>query len=78
MNLFSSFFGLKKRQQLRIAVKWSVDAHVPKTDGSVRFHTRDISLRGVRLEGDTSSAFQQVLFGDGEAHMQLRLPRFRP
>ena len=30
---------------------------------------RDITLQGIRLEGDTSGAFQQVIFGNGQARM---------
>ena len=71
MRLLSA---LKRRRQTRIAVKWPVEATVPKTGRAVRFQTRDISLQGIRLEGDTSEAFQQVLFGDGQAHLQLCLP----
>ena len=35
---------------------------------------RDISLQGIRLEGDTSEAFQPVLFSNGQARTQLCLP----
>lgn len=77
MGFIADLFNLRRRQQPRIAVKWWVDVQVPETESYVGFLTRDISLPGVRLEGETSESFRRMLCQDGQARMQLRVPGHR-
>jgi hypothetical protein len=74
MKFISNLLNLKRRQEPRLAVKWWVDVQVPKTENYVGFLTRDISLPGVRLEGETSEAFKRMICEDGQVHMRLRIP----
>ena len=70
----AELLGWRRGRQPRIAVRWWVDVQVPRTGHYVGFVTRDISLPGVRLVGNTCEAFKRVLSEDGQARMRLRVP----
>ena len=74
MGFITQLLGREVRRQMRIEVNWQADVKMPQTALSARFLTRDISLKGVRLVGDTPEAFQDVLAGDGWADIRFSVP----
>lgn len=64
----------RRRQAPRLAARWFVDVQVHANESYVGFYTRDVSVRGVRLQGGSDHEIQRLLSPQGRAHMRLRVP----
>lgn len=71
---FLDLFGLKRRNQPRVAVRWFVDVQVPGTDHYIGFYSHNISPTGVYLQGVTSKSFEKILSGDRQTSMRVHMP----
>jgi hypothetical protein len=77
MDAFLDLFGLKRRENPRVSVNWLVDIRVPGTDGFIGLTARDISIDGIRLEGNTPDALERILIQGKRVNMSIRVPGAR-
>lgn len=74
MDAFLDLFGLKRRENLRVAVNWLIDIKVPNSDGFIGLTAHDVSIDGIRLQGNTSDVMRRILSQGKRVNMSIKIP----
>ena len=74
MDAFLDLFGLKRRENQRVAVNWLVDIKVPDSDGFIGLTAHDVSTDGIRLQGNTTEAMRRILSQGKRVNMSIKMP----
>ena len=67
-------FGLRRRKDTRVAVRWVVDVQIRGSDSFIGFETVDLSCSGLCLQARSKDTLERVRRPKGATPMRLRLP----
>jgi hypothetical protein len=76
MDAFLNFIGLerKRRGGQRMLIDWSVDIQLPGKDSYIAFLGRDLSTKGVSLDGPSNAWRDLGVSRDKDTRIRIRFP----
>jgi hypothetical protein len=76
VDAFLDFFGLerKRRGGQRVLIDWPVDIQVPGKDSYVAFLGRDLSTKGMSLDGPSIVWMDLGVSRDKDTRIRIRVP----